>query len=177
MKLEVKIKNNVETLVDLKTVITESNFDAVLDAVNMLTGEIYNSLPTYKFVGPDPVEDLTPIPESVPVPDEPDDSDDSDDCQTYTGFVHLKCKHCGAVKSFCSREGISEFRCKECGGDTPLYHLVKIEYTCPECGRKHWYWTNETALDFVMQCFDCGTDIPVTYSEETNSYVGGTENV
>ena len=76
----------------------------------------------------------------------------------YGGFLHIKCKHCGKEKTYCSSHKIKYHKCEECGEETKLKDLVQL-YTNCECGRKAAYWTNMTEKAFDVRCVDCGSNV------------------
>lgn len=76
----------------------------------------------------------------------------------YSGFLHIKCQHCGKEKTYCSKHGIKYHECKNCGERTELKDLVRL-YTNCECGRKAAYWTNMTEKAFDVRCVDCGSNV------------------
>lgn len=87
----------------------------------------------------------------------------------YGGFLHIKCKHCGKEKTYCSKHGIKYHECKNCGERTELKDLVRL-YTNCECGRKAAYWTNMTEKAFDVRCVDCGQPVAVMYNKKKNLY-------
>lgn len=87
----------------------------------------------------------------------------------YSGFLHIKCQHCGKEKTYCSKHGIKYHECKNCGKRTELKDLVRL-YTNCECGRKAAYWTNMTEKAFDVLCVDCGQPVAVMYNKKKNLY-------
>ena len=87
----------------------------------------------------------------------------------YGGFLHIKRKHCGKEKTYCSSHKIKYHKCEECGEETKLKDLVQL-YTNCECGRKAAYWTNMTEKAFDVRCVDCGQPVAVMYNKEKNLY-------
>lgn len=51
----------------------------------------------------------------------------------YTGFLHIRCEHCGKTKIFCAKHQLSYYGCKECGKKTDLKDLKQAFINC-ECG-------------------------------------------
>ena len=51
----------------------------------------------------------------------------------YTGFLHIRCEHCGKTKTFCTKHQLSYYSCKECGEKTELKDL-KLAFINCECG-------------------------------------------
>lgn len=89
----------------------------------------------------------------------------------YTGFLHIECKHCGAVRTFCTKEPINDFYCKECGQHTSLNNLVSVEAICSGCGNKWRYYTNRTRDKFELECVRCHTKIPVYYDDVSEGFL------
>lgn len=87
----------------------------------------------------------------------------------YSGFLHIKCQHCGKEKTYCSKHGIKYHECKNCGERTELKDLVRL-YTNCECGKKAAYWTNMTEKAFDVRCVDCGQPVAVMYNKKKNLY-------
>lgn len=86
----------------------------------------------------------------------------------YRGFLLIKCKHCGEVRGFNSRNDISSYKC-DCGGETPLGKLVPLTALC-ECGKRWRYLTNLTTDSYEMNCIHCGSPIPVFFNEKKGKY-------
>lgn len=89
---------------------------------------------------------------------------------SYSGFLLIRCSHCGDVHAFCARIATNEYRCQNCGGTTPLPDdLIPVYLRC-ECG-KHWkYLTNRTEWGFDVNCLACGSPVPVEYRPGKNVY-------
>lgn len=87
----------------------------------------------------------------------------------YSGFLHIKCQHCGKEKTYCSKHRIKYYECKNCGERTELKDLVWL-YTNCECGRNARYLTNMTEKAFDVCCVDCGQPVAVTYNRKKNQY-------
>lgn len=87
----------------------------------------------------------------------------------YSGFLHIKCQHCGKEKTYCSKHRIKYYECKNCGERTELKGMVRL-YTNCECGRKAAYWTNMTEKAFDVRCVDCGQPVAVMYNGKKNQY-------
>ena len=62
----------------------------------------------------------------------------------YTGFLHIRCEHCGKTKTFCTKHQLSYYGCKECGKKTDQKNL-KLAFINCECGGMARYFTNEAA--------------------------------
>ena len=88
----------------------------------------------------------------------------------YSGFLHIKCQHCGKEKTYCKgRKKIKYHKCEECGEEMGLKDLVWL-YTNCECGRNARYLTNMTEKAFDVCCVDCGQPVAVTYNRKKNQY-------
>lgn len=87
----------------------------------------------------------------------------------YSGFLHIKCQHCGKEKDYCPSGKIRVHKCKECGEETVLKGLVRL-YTNCECGKRAVYWTNMTEKAFDACCVECGQPVAVEYNKKKNLY-------
>lgn len=97
---------------------------------------------------------------AVPAPNE--------EPRKYTGFLVVKCEHCGHTKGFLSRNPISHYKC-DCGKFTPLGELVPMTALC-ECGKRWRYMTNMTEDSFEINCIHCGSPIPVFWNDKKHKY-------
>lgn len=86
----------------------------------------------------------------------------------YTGFLLIKCDHCGKTRAFCSKGRLTYYRCN-CGGNTELEGLRRLYVNC-ECGKKSVYFTNveDAALD--VNCIDCGQPAAVQWNSKKKVY-------
>lgn len=87
----------------------------------------------------------------------------------YSGFLHIKCQHCGKERTFCSKYKIKSCKCKECGEKTELKDLVQLYINC-ECGTSRRYFTNQTEAAFDVKCINCGQPVAVKYNKKKNLY-------
>ncbi len=87
----------------------------------------------------------------------------------YTGFLLIKCDHCGDVHAFCAKQPISSYRCAKCGGRTPLTDMHRLRVMC-ECGSKYNYLTNIITQQMDVNCFKCGCPVAVEWSERRGRY-------
>lgn len=94
------------------------------------------------------------------------------DLHGYRGFLHLKCEHCGKVKSFMPKNPMEQYHCNECGGDTILKDMCTVLFTCPNCGKSFKYQTNRYDASFSMECVNCGSLVGIKYNSEKRSYEG-----
>ena len=87
----------------------------------------------------------------------------------YTGFLHIRCEHCGKTKTFCTKHQLSYYGCKECGEKTDLKDLKRAFINC-ECGDMARYFTNETANLIELNCINCGMPVALKYNAKKNLY-------
>ena len=86
-----------------------------------------------------------------------------------TGFLLIRCAHCGDVHAFCARQPITVYRCEKCGGHTPLTDMFPLRVTC-ECGGRYNYRTNITEKQMDVNCYKCGCPVAVEWSERRGRY-------
>ena len=96
-------------------------------------------------------------------------SDTISEHDEYKGFLYIKCQHCGEVKSFCSKKTIKNYRCPECGTETPLKNLSHLWLDC-ECGKASHYFTNMTEYAFDVNCIECGAPVAVKWNSRKKLY-------
>ena len=89
--------------------------------------------------------------------------------QKYKGFLHMKCAHCGEIKTFCAKVPIDHYACK-CGWHTPLKSMRQIGFLC-ECGKWFEYRTNLEDEIITMECFSCGSPIDLEWHQREQKYV------
>lgn len=87
----------------------------------------------------------------------------------YSGFLYVKCSHCGNIKAFCAKIKHKYYLCHECGGKTDLENLVPLYINC-ECGCRAKYMTNMTDKVFDVNCLNCGAPVAVTWNEKKKLY-------
>lgn len=87
----------------------------------------------------------------------------------YTGFLHIRCEHCGKTKTFCTKHRLSHYSCKECGEKTELKDL-KLAFINCECSSRLKYFTNETADLIELNCINCGMPVALKYNAKKNLY-------
>lgn len=87
----------------------------------------------------------------------------------YTGFLHIRCEHCGKSKTFCTKHQLSYYGCKECGKKTDLKDLKRAFINC-ECGGTAGYLTNETAELIELNCINCGMPVALKYNAKKKLY-------
>lgn len=88
----------------------------------------------------------------------------------YSGFLLIKCEHCGKTRGFCAKQPIDEYRCSECGKKTKLQDLRRLFMDC-ECGRNSRYYTNETAEVVTHNCIECGAPVDMMLNSRRTAYV------
>ena len=86
-----------------------------------------------------------------------------------TGFLLIRCAHCGDIHAFCARQPITVYRCEKCGGHTPLTDMFPLRVTC-ECGGRYNYRTNLTVKQMDVNCYKCGCPVAVEWSERRGRY-------
>lgn len=87
----------------------------------------------------------------------------------YSGFLHIKCQHCGKEKTYCSKHRLKYHKCEECDEQTDLKDLVPLYANC-ECGTSKRYFTNQTEAAFDVNCINCGQPVAVKYNKKKNLY-------
>lgn len=88
----------------------------------------------------------------------------------HSGFLYIKCGHCGAERAYCQKTRSEYSICKKCGSRTYFTEPLKqILITC-ECGQRSRYLTNMTEEMFDIQCIECGSPVAVKYNQKTKRY-------
>lgn len=87
----------------------------------------------------------------------------------YSGFLHLKCEHCGQVHAFCAKHKLTYHKCPDCGNKTSLEDLTPLYMRC-ECGQRSKYLTNMDEFAFDINCIECGSPVPVKYNNRKKIY-------
>lgn len=90
--------------------------------------------------------------------------------EMYTGFLFIKCGHCGAERAFFARNATSSYRCRECGERTALGELVPVDAIC-KCGNRVRYKTNAREWAVDIPCLRCESPVAVEYIERLKRYV------
>ncbi|MFT9055116.1 MAG: hypothetical protein ABF449_00635 [Ethanoligenens sp.] len=90
--------------------------------------------------------------------------------EQYTGFLYIKCAHCGEEKGFCAKTPMRHFYCEKCGEFTEFAEKLKPLHVNCECGRYFKYLTNKTDAIFDMKCIECGNLVPVEYNRAKDIY-------
>ena len=98
-----------------------------------------------------------------------DNKNQAQETRGYTGFLHIRCEHCGKTKAFCTKYPLNYYQCEECDGKTELLGLKRAYINC-ECGNRSGYFTNETADVFDLNCINCGMPVALKYNAKKNLY-------
>lgn len=72
----------------------------------------------------------------------------------YKGFMHLRCEHCGAVRTLNINKYVSDYKCQSCGETMPLRNLHRAYFRC-ECGGSWAYNTNLDCKMIELNCVRC----------------------
>lgn len=88
----------------------------------------------------------------------------------HSGFLYIKCVHCGAERAYCQKAPSEYSICKRCGSRTYFTEPLKQILVSCECGQRSRYLTNMTDDMFDIQCIDCGSPIAVKYNQKTKRY-------
>lgn len=89
----------------------------------------------------------------------------------YSGFLIVKCKHCGKFKAFCSKEKMNKYICSECNTVTEFTEPFRKLYLNCKCGRQFFYLTNIKENNmFEINCLSCGAPAPIKYNSKKNIY-------
>ena len=87
----------------------------------------------------------------------------------YKGFLHLSCSRCGRTKTFHAKERMTEYRCCDCGKETPL-EIMRRVYTSCDCGQDSYYLTNRKGDVLKIPCVRCGKEVLVGWNPEKKCY-------
>lgn len=129
---------------------------------------------------PEPVKETFPEPVSVDVPavdldtqELPDDPDKDEYPipvpEGYSGFLYIKCEHCGQIHAFCAKHKLTYHKCPDCGNKTDLEDLTPLFMQC-ECGKRSKYLTNMDEFAFDINCIECGSPVSVKYNSKRGTY-------
>lgn len=88
----------------------------------------------------------------------------------YKGFIHWKCKKCGAIRGFCLKKESKGVHCMSCGDDSLFEEPLKLMYAKCECGQSYKYMTNMDEEMFDMNCMNCGAPIPIKWNGHDMCY-------
>ena len=140
-----------------------------------MVGNFKDFLQHENFVETDDTLNCSEQQEEVPDPDQPTEETAEpeevpyQDYGRYRGFLHIKCSHCGEIKSFCAKKPITGYFCKNCKKFTDLDDLKPLWTKCT-CGGYHKYLTNLEDKLFDMECPDCGKFIAMEYDSKRKVY-------
>lgn len=93
-----------------------------------------------------------------------------EELKKYRGFMHIRCPHCGKIRTFCSRVEQTHYHCFECGHDVELEENLKIAWVNCQCGTRHKYFTNMTDKMFDIECVACGAPVAVEWNHKKKLY-------
>lgn len=93
----------------------------------------------------------------------------SDDVKSVKGFLHLRCKSCGQIHTFCAKQPIFDYTCRSCGEVAQLSGLTRVKQVC-ECGNVSNYYTNLDEWYFDLPCINCKAPVAVEYHPGRNRY-------
>lgn len=89
----------------------------------------------------------------------------------YSGFLIVRCKHCGKLKAFCSKEKLNKYVCSECNTVTEFTEPFRKLYLTCKCGRQFFYLTNINDKNmFEINCLNCGAPAPIKYNSKKDIY-------
>lgn len=88
----------------------------------------------------------------------------------YTGFLLIRCEHCGEVRGFCAKKPIETYFCNHCKGKTVLRD-IKLMYQECECGGSFKYRTNLTEKYVANKCLHCGRLVEMRLNGRGTTYV------
>lgn len=91
---------------------------------------------------------------------------------TYKGFLYIKCKHCGAIKGFCSKHPLSFYKCDCCGETTEFNdeRMVKMIIDCVNCGSHFEYHTNIREDEILYDCIKCQSPVDLVYNARRRQF-------
>lgn len=115
---------------------------------------------------------LVKAPEIAPAQTEAEDAGSSGhkNSDAHSGFLYIKCAHCGAERAYCQKAPSEYSICKRCGSRTYFTEPLKQILVSCECGQRSRYLTNMTDDMFDIQCIDCGSPVAVKYNQKTKCY-------
>ena len=95
------------------------------------------------------------------------------DMTGYTGFLLIKCEHCGKVKAYHARSATTEHICRDCGETTVLREgkMTTAEFYCPDCGNTWRYKTNIEDAQIQHRCLNCNGQMTARWDPNAKGYV------
>lgn len=89
--------------------------------------------------------------------------------KAYSGFLSLRCAHCGDEATYCSRYPLTYHKCRACGEKTELQDMSLATASC-ECGASSRYMTNQSQWGFDIPCVICGSPVAVEHRSGEHVY-------
>lgn len=85
----------------------------------------------------------------------------------YSGFLMIRCQHCGKIHGRALKQRTTSFRCPDCQGETALSDLKTLYMNCPNCGKNARYKTNMDPEEgiFDVICLQCSSPVSIIYNE------------
>lgn len=88
----------------------------------------------------------------------------------YKGFMHMRCPHCGEIRTFCTKNGITHYHCSKCNCNTVLEGNARTLWVNCPCGVNARYTTNMTEKMFDMECPECRNPVAVEWNSKKHIY-------
>lgn len=88
----------------------------------------------------------------------------------HSGFLYIKCGHCGSERAYCQKAPTKYSVCTKCGSRTYFADSLKQIFVSCECGQKSRYLTNMSDDMFDIQCVNCKAPVAVKYNQKMNCY-------
>lgn len=89
--------------------------------------------------------------------------------QPWSGFVYIRCEHCGTERALRFKIPTNSYYCKTCARNTHLTVQTKAFVNC-ECGANASYSTNMVEEMFDIPCYTCGRPNTVEYRGAHGKY-------
>lgn len=96
------------------------------------------------------------------------DGEPQSEPKPHTGFLLIRCAHCGKLRDFCAKTPVTESSCT-CGKKTPLYSLRPAYLEC-KCGATWRYRTNANEERIEYRCLSCGGPVDLELNRKKNAY-------
>lgn len=88
----------------------------------------------------------------------------------YKGFLHIRCPHCGQIRTFCAKNEITHYHCSNCKHNMILEGNVRTLWMNCQCGINARYITNMTEKMFDIECFECKNPVAVEWNNKKRIY-------
>lgn len=88
----------------------------------------------------------------------------------HSGFLYIKCEHCGNERAYCQKAPSGYSICTKCGSRTYFTDPLKQILVSCECGQRSRYLTNMTADMFDINCVNCKAPVAVKYNHKRGRY-------